>query len=826
MRSNEENSPEWKEKERRRAKESSARASQNPSPKRERVSRASGLPREQRRYSISELEKEQQHHSLGYSGGNKKLEERQRQKARSPHSSPSIVSDPRKPIGKLTPPRSHNHGRQQQHQRRQQKQRVVTDQELGQEHEQEHEQFLTLNQMEEDMITKLRSRPRLNNRSVRVGVDDGETDNTPNHDINPGPSQPLADQRAQNKIHDVESDGSKRSLFQSLRQQSQRIQAIATRGATTTKKHSRNNDDSNSTGSQGVPDQIRNLESDVVSKSLIQTMRQQSQRIRQQLESGEDIIDTGVSPIATELQRVLSVRREDPIPDSVGDYDTDEDYEANIGPAPIPPPPNSRRQGEQYPATDIGQYDIPTDDAGGIQAFVADNVVDATGVAIVMSEEEEDKLQQNRFVQVALCICIFLLALAISVTVPIVTTNNAGRNAAAMGTRSPTSSPSMAPSTTPTSSPTSALFDATIQLIIDKNISTSGSLFNTGTPQNEALNWITMEDKLQRSIDDPRYIQRYIAAVWYFSTAGDNWFDCSRKIARCQREPFLSNTDECEWDGVTCIANRIDKFFFGTVRGQNLVGTIPDELCHLPELSQFFLQNNQLSGTVPPCIGDVLTLRQFVVTNNLLESPLPKSLFDKPLMIQVSLEVNRFQEEFPDLSKMPQLTDFRAHSNNFTGSIPPGIEKLTKLTTFEVQKNELTGTFPKAFADFPNLEFLLLHENKFHGTFPTRIFNHRNLRRLMVSNNSFVGTIPSFVENLGRKSTRRKELWLHGNNFSGSIPSELGNIEDLHEVKLAGNNFVGKVPKSLCSIRGDLYNDLNILEVDCGKVDCSCCSNC
>ena len=55
------------------------------------------------------------------------------------------------------------------------------------------------------------------------------------------------------------------------------------------------------------------------------------------------------------------------------------------------------------------------------------------------------------------------------------------------------------------------------------------------------------------------------------------------------------------------------------------------------------------------------------------------------------------------------------------------------------------------------------------------------------------GTIPPELGNL----EELRELHLHGNTLSGSIPSELGNLKKLKELNLSGNNLTGTIPPEL-----------------------------
>jgi hypothetical protein len=72
--------------------------------------------------------------------------------------------------------------------------------------------------------------------------------------------------------------------------------------------------------------------------------------------------------------------------------------------------------------------------------------------------------------------------------------------------------------------------------------------------QRKALVWIkTTETTLSMN----QLLQRYILAVFYFSTGGEKWTHCSKQSSLCRlhnvsSNHFLSNDNECTWGGIAC----------------------------------------------------------------------------------------------------------------------------------------------------------------------------------------------------------------------------------------------------------------------------------
>jgi hypothetical protein len=121
-------------------------------------------------------------------------------------------------------------------------------------------------------------------------------------------------------------------------------------------------------------------------------------------------------------------------------------------------------------------------------------------------------------------------------------------------------------------------------------VSDAAALSVPSSPQARALQWITDVDTLSLCPDDQNLIQRYVAAVFYYSTEGDNWTQCSAPNdlndpssisganADCNLDikgggggskAWLSPVSECDWGAVRCEAigtEQIEIIDFGECR--------------------------------------------------------------------------------------------------------------------------------------------------------------------------------------------------------------------------------------------------------------------
>ncbi len=93
---------------------------------------------------------------------------------------------------------------------------------------------------------------------------------------------------------------------------------------------------------------------------------------------------------------------------------------------------------------------------------------------------------------------------------------------------------------------------------------------------------------------------------------------------------------------------------------------------------------------------------------------------------------------------------------------------------------------------------LHLSGNQLSGSIPAQLGNLTNLRSLNASGNQLRGSIPAQLGNL----TNLRSLNASGNQLSGSIPAQLGNLTNLQHLGLNENELSGSIPAQL----GNLTN--------------------
>ena len=93
---------------------------------------------------------------------------------------------------------------------------------------------------------------------------------------------------------------------------------------------------------------------------------------------------------------------------------------------------------------------------------------------------------------------------------------------------------------------------------------------------------------------------------------------------------------------------------------------------------------------------------------------------------------------------------------------------------------------------------LVLSDSQLTGTIPPELGNLNNLERLNLTRNQLTGDIPPELSLL----TNLQLLALGGNQLTGPIPTWMGSLAKLQELQLWGNQFTGAIPPELGNLPG------------------------
>ncbi|KAL7472954.1 hypothetical protein ACHAXS_013333 [Conticribra weissflogii] len=96
------------------------------------------------------------------------------------------------------------------------------------------------------------------------------------------------------------------------------------------------------------------------------------------------------------------------------------------------------------------------------------------------------------------------------------------------------------------------------------------------------------------------------------------------------------------------------------------------------------------------------------------------------------------------------------------------------------------NNLPEWMGDFGNLVSLSMYRTGLTGPIPDSMYGLSKLTSLRLYKNRLSGTLP---EDIGDKLSNLKWLWIHGNDFTGIVPSSIGKMNQLEGLTLHGNRF-------------------------------------
>jgi Leucine-rich repeat (LRR) protein len=136
--------------------------------------------------------------------------------------------------------------------------------------------------------------------------------------------------------------------------------------------------------------------------------------------------------------------------------------------------------------------------------------------------------------------------------------------------------------------------------------------------------------------------------------------------------------------------------------------------------------------------------------------------------------------------------------NSFTGKIP-SFDQATELSALNLGENEFDGTIPLSLFDLPKLKDLQIHGNKMTGTIPSDISKASLLSSLALGPNLFTGSIQLSIAEL----TNLERLSMQGLGITGRLPASFGmTLTKLVELVISDTDVGGDIP----TVYGDLVN--------------------
>ncbi|CDP21694.1 unnamed protein product [Coffea canephora] len=248
-----------------------------------------------------------------------------------------------------------------------------------------------------------------------------------------------------------------------------------------------------------------------------------------------------------------------------------------------------------------------------------------------------------------------------------------------------------------------------------------------------------------------------------------------------------------------------------TLRDKQLSGTISPHVGNLSFMRFIQLAENQLHGGIPQEFGRLFRLRVLNLSSNALGGKIPANLSYCSDLINISLAGNNLERKIPMdlLSNLKKLEIFYLYTNNFTGESPSSIGNLSSLIRIGFDFNNLEGNLPMEMGLLKRLSFFSAAENKLSGIIPASVFNSSAITVISVAGNSFHGNLPT---NIGLTLPNLQVLYVRGNNLYGNFPTSITNASGLEILdlpynkilSLSANTFGGNVPKIMANLSNQL----------------------
>ncbi|GJP45873.1 hypothetical protein CLOM_g5214 [Closterium sp. NIES-68] len=297
-------------------------------------------------------------------------------------------------------------------------------------------------------------------------------------------------------------------------------------------------------------------------------------------------------------------------------------------------------------------------------------------------------------------------------------------------------------------------------------------------------------------------------------------------------DTWISGADCAHWLGISCnrdgdvndvmlissrVAGRISPSIGDlsalesiTLVGNNLTGSLPDEISNLRSLKELYISGNGggLSGPFPDSVTALTDLSILILSDNQLIGEVPRGIGELTNLVTLSLSENKLTGQIPPgVSALQRLTWLDLASNSLVGTIPSDLSSLRSLVELSLESNRLSGSIPSSFAELRVLRTLRLGHNRISGLVPFDVIGSmKRLEVLGLQHNSLHAY--SLAPLAAHPSLQYIDVsW---NGISGSIPEEFGQMKNLTGLNLAGNALQGKVPRSLFGGEGSELNYLNL----------------
>ncbi|TYG71771.1 hypothetical protein ES288_D05G425200v1 [Gossypium darwinii] len=276
---------------------------------------------------------------------------------------------------------------------------------------------------------------------------------------------------------------------------------------------------------------------------------------------------------------------------------------------------------------------------------------------------------------------------------------------------------------------------------------------------------------------------------------------------------FLWETEECcFWRGVECniLTGYVEILDF-SLQSWVVAGTISPSLLKLHHLTSLNFNNNDFNGSlIPEVFGSLKKLKLLDLSNANFRGPIPSLLGNLSMLETLRLgevdlsftnlsNANDWSQVISHLPLLQKLSLRHRDLPSISSSSLSLANSSISLTYLDLSDNNLPSSaiYPWLFNVSSNLVSLNLSSNKLKGPIPEAFGNMKAIQELYLNDNLLV-----LAENQVRGDSGLNEIGklpdfrvldLGYNLLNGPISKSIGQLSNLHVLRLAGNFFDGDV---------------------------------
>jgi Leucine-rich repeat (LRR) protein len=231
------------------------------------------------------------------------------------------------------------------------------------------------------------------------------------------------------------------------------------------------------------------------------------------------------------------------------------------------------------------------------------------------------------------------------------------------------------------------------------------------------------------------------------------------------------------------------------------------------------LSNDNLHGQISSRINNLKSLKYLALSyNNFTDITKMLRILSSTNLTLLILGGNFKHETMPDYDTFhgfKNLMGLGLNNCSLYGNLPKWLSKLTQLRALILYNNQLSGPIPAWINSLNFLYYIDISNNSLNGDIPTALMEMPMLESL-ANSNVIIFKLPVYMHTfLQYRATSGfpRMLNLGYNKFTGAIPPQIGQLQELLTLNLSFNNLYGKIPQSI----GNITN-LQLLDLSCNNL--------